>query len=143
MDKDIDQYIIDYEGLPPEDPIDNLTQPVQDISLDDKPQKTTYASFFTTGADSYDVFRKALTTELANRAAKHALNALSEIQHSNSSIFNLPREVKSTDQSEACILTPAYQIMETYLSAHQYSETQFQGILIDSSTAQFSTAGYS
>jgi hypothetical protein len=70
MDKDIDQYIIDYEGLPPEDPIDNLTQPVQDISLDDKPQKTTYASFFTTGADSYDVFGKALTTKLANRAAK-------------------------------------------------------------------------
>jgi hypothetical protein len=33
--------------------------------------------------------------------------------------------------------------METYLSAHRYSETQFQGVLIDSGAAQFSTAGYS
>src|ERR1700742_5396956 len=92
-----DQYIAEYEGSPPEDPMDDLMEATDDIFLNGPIRDRTPASFFTSGTDSYDAFGQTLTTELANHAAIHALESLSRSTHSDWLGFNLPREVKSTN----------------------------------------------
>ncbi|KUL81325.1 hypothetical protein ZTR_10834 [Talaromyces verruculosus] len=117
-----------YEGQP-------LSNPDIDTLAKAKALETIPVLHFTTGPDSYENFRKAVTTELANRAAKHALGLLSTSMHPDSLGFDLTKEVKSANQSEATIPAPIYQGFESYVSSHRYADSQFQGILIDSGAA--------
>lgn len=78
------------------------------ININNLEQVITSISFFTTGTNLYDSFGIALTTKLANHAAKHALNMLLETLHSNLLIFNLIEEVKLTSQLEDSNLMSVY-----------------------------------
>ena len=122
--KCFEQWLVDYENEDLEDAVEAYIQAINSSDSDDSEHIQSPASYFTEGPESYNAFGKALAEELGNRTAQHILGILPN--------------VKEPDQIEAKTLT-----YESFVSAHRYSEAQFQGIMIDCGAASYSTAGYS
>ena len=107
----MDQYIINYKRKP----LSNLDKDIPNIikALEIKP-----AIYFILSPNLYNAFNKALITKLVNYTINYALELLLISMHSDLLGFNLTKEVKSADQSEATVPMPIYQGFESYVSSY-------------------------
>lgn len=106
----------------------------QQTNQNAEPATSLFTSAFFTSDDNPNLaLATELTEELLNKAAAHFLdtlaNPMTESENEKPPAEN--ENLRSTDGT-----------MDSFISEHRYSHEQFQGILIDSGAAEWSTAGY-